>query len=265
MAQATENKTLAIDANNGWRYYPAVKDGAVIGLLCEQTTGESPTGYSVLWHKRLSNGTWSTEGWKESVQSAAALITIGNGGVHFRKATLPSVDEGGGCSTTSLNPVNPGLIHFEYGLAVSDPLAPIAPYLDPQTIESLVAAGASGAIGVSGMAVAGNDPSGLTVSLDMFLEDLRILSQNFVTNDDPLLGQARPSCAYVVTVVTTVVNIGVPVVSGPNLCGECKYTQQAVTYIDTCTTETNCLTECVVTTSTAPVVTTAPAVNGQCP
>jgi hypothetical protein len=186
-----------------------------------------------------------------------------NSSLSFSKATLTG--EESTCGATTTIDGLPGFIPMEDGLAVTDPLSLIASDLDPATMEMLVQLGARGAVGVSGMAVAENDPTGMTIALSNFLDEMKVLSENFLTTDDPHQGNPLPWCFPSTTTTTLNVFLAPPMVSGPDVCGNCSYTGTAVTYTTTCTTSFRCLVTCTVTTTTGTVTETKTAVGGVCP
>lgn len=265
-AAATQISTLKIDGSDGWRYLPAVQNGALKGLLAEQAEGEGIEGYTaytVLWHSLNADGTWTTEGYKGSLEEAITVLTAGNQGLSFSKATL-SGDVSPCGATTTIDEL-PGFVVLEDGLAVTDPLSLIAGDLDPVTMEALVQLGAQGAVGVSGMAVAENDPTGQTPALADYLNEMRMLSENFLATDDPHVGTPMVWCFPSTTTTTLNVFTGTPVVAGPNACGQCTYTGPAVTYTTECRTGWSCLVTCTTTTTTGTATETKTAVGGVCP
>lgn len=263
-ADPLNEKALAIDASNGWRYYPAVQYGEVVGLLAEQLDdGASYGAYSTLWHQRLADDTWATAGYKGPASEAALVLASGNPGLSFGKALLPGVvnESCNGVATTTFE-------QLESGLSVNDPLMLIANEFTPEEIELLVFLGAEGAAGVSGMFVSQNDLTGATMPINVFLTDVTGFAQHAIDVADP--SSTPPSLLCFPRSVTTTTEVPAPGstwgVAGPNLCGDCTYTRAASVYTTTCSMSITCVSTCVTTGPVAGTMTrTAKSSNGTCP
>jgi len=134
-------RSVIFDGDNGWKYYPAVIDSHVTGFLAKQTAGSpAPSGFTIVWYMRESNGTWSMHGWSGTSLAAAAES------LQTMKAA-PNLFSHAMESPTATPTTGESRLFFSTsnGLSLQDPWQVVADTLTPSEMELIVQSGAEGA------------------------------------------------------------------------------------------------------------------------
>jgi hypothetical protein len=144
-ASSAQGPMIEFRADDGWKCHPATTNGTVVGFLVEQVAGSvAPNGFNVVWYERAGDEFVMTIGWKDTAVLEAAVkvaTTHGQADLFSNAAIGPDVLE----SIRSCDVVAADGVTVQSGLAVDDPLQPIAAQLPPDVMEVVVEFGAAGA------------------------------------------------------------------------------------------------------------------------
>lgn len=264
--------TYAITAStdNGWTYYPATQGGSVRGVLAVQTGGApAPSGFGVVWYARQSDGSFTMFGYTGGALAAAqALCAQADDSALFAHSGLWLPGEA--------PPELPGeageFVATLGGIADSDPVSGIAPFLTGEEIEFLVSTGAAGAASLSAMEAEEPCEDTGDSAAALYLAHLATLFETAVgtepgapdlaalASSDGVCGLCWPE--WITSTVT---------VQGPwsfvslNAGGGCAYNRDVVTSTTTCYVTVTCtITSCSTTTTTTTKSRTCPSVGGGC-
>jgi hypothetical protein len=150
-ASAQSNKVIAFEAADGWKYHPGTEGDQVKGFLAERlapSTGANE--FDVVWIERIGDDYTIVKGWHATTATQAGIdILVEYSDVSFQyselAAPIAAISQSG-CGT--LSPVDGGVIVVN-GLAVDDPMQPLAAYFTPTIMQSVISNGSAGGIGVS--------------------------------------------------------------------------------------------------------------------
>lgn len=150
-AQAQSNKEMVVESADGWRYHPATTNGQVIGFLVERVIpSQGANEFDVVWIPKVDDEYAVIKGWSDTTALDAAfdvLSWLPTASFNHSELGRPIQAATSECGT--LTPGGGGGVVVENGLAVNDPLQPLAAYLTPEFMQSVIENGAAGAIGVS--------------------------------------------------------------------------------------------------------------------
>lgn len=236
--------------DSGWTLHPATDaSNKVIGYLAQQTSGTAaPNGYSVVWLERQANGDFSMKGYDgvnlvDAARKVQAASSVAGLFVHTEFAELLY-------NTPSLFDAEPmsGFTVMFSGLAVTDPLQPIASEIPPEWMEALVEFGSLGATSLSASTV---DHTVDCVPTDK-LNATRIMLtpdiESILATDGVQVSQAVNAfftCCFPWTRTTYFETPSGPWISTNPTGTTCNYSRPTTRHEITCTTSITCATTCV--------------------
>lgn len=204
---------------DGWHLEPAVQNSTVVGFVswCEPTS--VPQGsFCVVWHQRNSNGSFSMKGFADPDPNAAAKqLSLDFGDPHlFEKSGL--APESAPAAAPPKDMAN--------GLAIDDPLQPIAEFLDPALMELVVQSGAQGAKYFSSKSVEYGmiDVAEGFSTLDAELDTAAAAVEVALVGDVSSLTLAAGVTGSGRTFCTDIINPATWVCGGATPSGMCNYT-----------------------------------------
>jgi hypothetical protein len=236
--------------DSGWALHPATDPtGIVIGYLAQQTTGVmAPNGYSIVWLERQTNGSFSMKGYDgfnliDAARKVQASSSVAGVFVHTEFAELLY-------STPLSSDAEPmfGFTVMSSGLAITDPLQPIASELPPEWMEALVENGALGATSLSASTVDHTiecvPTDKLNATLIMLTPDIEFI----LATDGVQVSQAVNAfftCCFPWTRTTYFDTPSGPWISTNPTGATCNYSRPTTRNQITCTTSITCATTCV--------------------
>lgn len=134
-SESPDVSAFKIDLDNGWRLYPAMTGSRLVGFLAEQVAGTAaPLGYSLVWLERQADDTFSLRGYDGVKPADAATkveLALGQPELfshcEFESGVVGVITEPGS-----------SLVEMQDGLAITDPLQPIATEMPGEVLEEYV-------------------------------------------------------------------------------------------------------------------------------
>jgi hypothetical protein len=241
--------SLKSTIEDGWTLHPAMEASSLVGYLAQQVAGAAaPNGYTVVWFERQPDDSFSMKGYDGlSLVAAAQKVEVGLGktGLFIYAEFANELYGGGGGGDAEPSAT---FTNMSSGLAVTDPLAPIANQLPPELMELVVQAGAQGATGLSVSAVDNTNACNPKYKLDDTLKALIPQVEGIVASD----GEDAPSpsvnaifgCCWPTTTVTTFSTPAGPWRSTNPTGTVCNYSRPTTIWTITCSISITCVTTC---------------------
>jgi len=153
---------FTIDLDNGWRLYPGFVGSHLEGYLAQQITGDAaPLGYSVVWFERQADDSFSMKGY-DGLKTSDAATKIEDS--RNQPGLFSHCDFADGVVGVITEP-SASFVEMLDGLAVTDPLQPVAAELSSEVMEAYVMSAGEGAASLSAASVSSQSGCGTIQSV----------------------------------------------------------------------------------------------------